>query len=581
MKLAILLGLLIPVVSFAAPLKWVGWSDAHFAQAKKENRLVILDLQAIWCHWCHVMEETTYRDPKVTSILVSRFITIQVDQDSRPDIANRYQDYGWPATIIFNSSGKEIAKRSGYIRPDAMVKLLEQVVAHPNRVLDEEESVSEVTGEKLDTTGLEKQLTEFIESNYDDKLGGWKQNHKQLDLGMIEYDLTGKKTNPVKQTLDAHQALIDPVWGGVYQYSTGGNWKEPHFEKIMSVQADSISAYAYAYSYFKDEAYLKAAKKVQNYVKAFLTAPAGAFYTSQDADVVQGEHAGDFFQLSDEARRKKGVPRVDQNIYSRENGWMIQALASLYSATGEKEYLDQAVRAADWIIKNRSLVMSDKKGGFRHAEKDQAGPYLNDTLSMANAFLHLYIATGQAQWLEKSVQAARFIDSKFLHRVGKKSVGYVTAVSTSKFFKGVLIDEENVKLGRFANLLFQYTGKKQFLDMAKNAMNYLESPGVAEGLFVAPSFILLSHELKQSPLHITVVGSKADAEAQKLHQAAQAYPNFYRRIEWWDPKEGAQLNADVKYPELKKPAAFVCTTKNCGLPAFKVEDLLKQLKRAN
>ena len=104
----------------------------------------------------------------------------------------------------------------------------------------------------------------------------------------------------------------------------------------------------------------------------FLTSPDGAFYTSQDADLVPGEHADEYFALSDAAaRRKRGIPRVDQHIYARENGWAINALAGFYAATGDESALADAIRAAEWIIANRSLP----GGGFRHDAKDMpAGP---------------------------------------------------------------------------------------------------------------------------------------------------------------------------------------------------------------
>src|ERR1035438_2860250 len=95
------------VALFAAPggaaeaIAWQPWSDAAFAAARTGHRFVILDLEAVWCHWCHVMDETTYRDPKVVSLMGARYVAVRVDQDSRPDLANRYEDYGWPATIVF------------------------------------------------------------------------------------------------------------------------------------------------------------------------------------------------------------------------------------------------------------------------------------------------------------------------------------------------------------------------------------------------------------------------------------------------------------------------------------------------
>lgn len=112
------LAVLLPRASLAeetpsAQIPWQPWSNEVFARAEKEHRFVLLDLGAVWCHWCHVMEDITYRDPKVIALIRQRYIAVRVDQDARPDLSNRYEDYGWPATVVFNFDGSEIVKRQG------------------------------------------------------------------------------------------------------------------------------------------------------------------------------------------------------------------------------------------------------------------------------------------------------------------------------------------------------------------------------------------------------------------------------------------------------------------------------------
>ena len=77
-------------------LSWRSWSEDIFTQASRDNRFVILDLEAVWCHWCHVMEQTTYADETVIKLLKEKYLTVRVDQDANPDLSNRYGDYGWP-----------------------------------------------------------------------------------------------------------------------------------------------------------------------------------------------------------------------------------------------------------------------------------------------------------------------------------------------------------------------------------------------------------------------------------------------------------------------------------------------------
>src|ERR1700759_4504222 len=111
--------------TFAAEkLVWQTSTDEAFAQAKREHRFVILDLEAVWCHWCHVMEHETYANEAVRKALNANYVALKIDQDANPDIAARYGDWGWPATIVFASDGSEIVKRRGYIEPEQMVAML-------------------------------------------------------------------------------------------------------------------------------------------------------------------------------------------------------------------------------------------------------------------------------------------------------------------------------------------------------------------------------------------------------------------------------------------------------------------------
>src|SRR5882724_10223673 len=126
----LLIALSIP--ASAKPIHWISWNDSLFAKAKREHRFVLLDLEAVWCHWCHVMDETTYADPKVASLIDAHYIAVKVDQDSRPDLSNRYEDYGWPATIVFNSDGSEIVKRRGYMPPEQMASMLQAIIDDPS-----------------------------------------------------------------------------------------------------------------------------------------------------------------------------------------------------------------------------------------------------------------------------------------------------------------------------------------------------------------------------------------------------------------------------------------------------------------
>ena len=215
--------------------------------------------------------------------------------------------------------------------------------------------------------------------------GGWGFVHKYLDTESVEYALRmGARGNAedarrATETLHDATALLDPVWGGMYQYSVSPHWSEPHFEKLISIQSDALREYSLAYAQTQNPEYLRAMQSVRQYVTNFLTASsAGVFFVSQDADLHDGEENEAYFKLNDQGRRAQGMPRIDIHVYARENGWMIAALCDYYAANGDDSALMQARRAAAWIVMHRSLL----GGGFRHDYVDAAGPYLGDTLAM-------------------------------------------------------------------------------------------------------------------------------------------------------------------------------------------------------
>ena len=245
-----LVGLSLSPSSFAAPakgsaaanLEWHDWSAESLARAKREKRHVLLDLEAVWCHWCHVMDAETYSNPKVQKVLREHYFLIRVDQDSRPDLANRYEDYGWPATIIFHYDGRELAKRSGYIEPEAMESLLTAIVKDPTPGPSvQADAKLEFPKTALMSEEVRAHLATRYLERYDRKAGSWGiGSHKFLDWNSTEYALRRAKdgdaenTAMAKQTLKAQLNLLDPVWGGVYQYSTGGVWTNRTLKRSCS-----------------------------------------------------------------------------------------------------------------------------------------------------------------------------------------------------------------------------------------------------------------------------------------------------------------------------------------------------------
>ena len=556
-----------------AQIAWRPWSASVFTDAKREHKFVLLDLQAVWCHWCHVMDKETYADPAVIALINSRYIAVRADQDANPDLSNRYEDYGWPATVVFNAEGGEIVKRQGYIPPRPMASMLQAILTDPTPG----PSVTNPRGSSVGAPADLETLRKAVVTGFDSKLGGFGGGHKFLDWDSIEYliarGLNGDAPSAAmaKQTLDGALKLIDPVWGGADQYSID-DWDHPHFEKLIQMQAQDMRIFALAYAAYHDPAYLDAAKRIHGYVRQFLTSPDGAVYVSQDADIVDGEAPEPYYKLNDAGRRKLGIPRIDRHVYARENGWWIESLCQLYAVTGDENLRDEAVRDARRIVATRAV----ESGGFRHGEEISGPIFLGDTLFMGRAFAALAQVTGDPIWSQRSEEAASFVRAHFTSTDGK---GFATATRSAVdgSFQPQPEYDENVALARWANLLAHESGNKDDAAMAASALDYARDGAPGRFAYVG-GYLLAQGEAKVDPLHIVVIGSRGSPDARALFFEALAAPVYYKQVEWFDPTDTSRP-VPALYPKLAKPAAFLCANQACSAPVDTAADLARLIAR--
>jgi uncharacterized protein len=555
------------------PIAWrTAWNDALFTQAAQNHRFVLLDLHAVWCHWCHVMDESTYADARVRRLIGKNYIAVSIDADSDPDLTSRYGNWGWPATIVLAPDGTEIVKRRGYIPPQQMASLLQAIVDDPSPGPSVRASVPLPATRMTQLSATQKTaLLNTYNELYDGDNGGWGRIHKLIDADALELAFAQNAVGALRArtTLDNNLLLIDPVWGGVYQYSDALDWRSPHFEKLISYQADDLRLYAEAYARWRDPRYLTAANSLYAYIEKFLTAPDGGFYVSQDADV-SGETTGrDFYANDDVARRRLGMPRIDTHRYARETGWAIRALAKYYDVTGNEQALQSAQIGARWALANRALP----HGGFRHDQRDRGGPFLDDNVAMIQAFLALYRSTGERSWLELATATLNFIDKNLRHT----DAGFIAAPplehSRGVFSDPVRLPDQNAALVRAANMANRYTGNSRYRRLALHGMKFLVAVAAAADGQLLPEILLADRELSTAPIHIAIVGGKHDAAAGALHAAALRYPADYLQIDWLDRSEGELPNRDIQYPQMEFAAAFACADGACSSPVYAASEI--------
>jgi uncharacterized protein YyaL (SSP411 family) len=411
-------------------------TPATLARAKTERKFIVLDGSAEWCHFCHVMEAETYHDPEVARVLGKSFVTVKVDVEARPDIEERYGAWGWPATIIFSPDTEELGRYRGYIPPKEFLAILREVVEQGHAAGGDSDPASTPLSTSLaplpeeELSWIERSVELDLEEYYDDDQGGWGRSQKAPIAQDNAWALFRARAgdNGMKEralfTLSRQKPLLDPVWGGIYQYSVGRDWTHPHYEKLMPFEAGALENYAEAYALTGDGAWLLIARSIRGYIDAFLMSTEGGFYATQDADVNAHDRshpfvAGhDYYALDDAHRRALGIPRVDTHEYAKDNGLAIAAYVTLYDATcsrGEcdKVALAEAERAAGRIL----LTHTTPKGGLAHdATPDARVLHLGDNAAFGLGLLCLYEATHDASYLARARAIADFMMKEFRDR---------------------------------------------------------------------------------------------------------------------------------------------------------------------
>ncbi len=422
------------------PVDWVEWGDETFVKAKNENKLVLVSVGYAACHWCHVMAHESFEDEAVAEVMNKHFICIKVDREERPDVDQVYLEAvqlmtgrgGWPLNCFILPDGQPVFGGT-YFRPDQWKDLLERLA----EVWEKDPAAVSKQAEQI-TAHLKKDETRSGEgsrapvswpgvyaafaSRFDRKLGG-RGSAPKFPMPcewqfLLRYGVYKQDENALKQvrlTLDKMAAggIYDHLGGGFARYSTDGEWKVPHFEKMLYDNAQLLELYAEAGLAMNNPAYTETALGIAEFLERELLAPGGGYCSALDADS-EGEEGlyyiwtrvelekilGDRFKwfadfcgvdgeglwehgrnillrhhslealaqqqgwTLDEAkheweaarrdllavREKRERPMLDDKVLTSWNGLLLKGFATAYRYTGEEVLRQRAIRLADFLL---------------------------------------------------------------------------------------------------------------------------------------------------------------------------------------------------------------------------------------
>lgn len=344
-------------------IRWRDWSEAAFEEAAREDRLVLLDLTATWCHWCHVMDGTTYSDPDVVRTVNEEFVPVRVDIDRRPDISERYNRGGFPTTAFLSHAGESVWGAT-YVPPGDMKRIMGALLeakrsGEIGRALERAKAQGPRTAPARPRGGapsdadLEDLLLAVIGAR-DREHGGFGTEPKfphpdALDLMMTRHARSADPvlSSAVRLTLERmSEGLYDQFEGGVFRYSVTRDWSVPHYEKMLETNLGFMRNLARAKVTFNDGSFGGLAEGVAAYLMKNLRDPgSGAFYGSQDAD--EG-----YYRLRPGERARRAAPSIDRTVYS---GWNALA-SSVFMEAGvlldRGDWVDVGLAALDRLLES-------------------------------------------------------------------------------------------------------------------------------------------------------------------------------------------------------------------------------------
>ncbi|MGH9736713.1 MAG: thioredoxin domain-containing protein [Candidatus Acidiferrales bacterium] len=478
------------------PVDWHEWGEEAFQKARVESKPILLDVGAVWCHWCHVIDRESYENPEIAALINKHYIPVKVDRDERPDVDSRYQSAisaisgqgGWPLTAFLTPEGKpfwggtyfppeDVMGRPGFKR--ILLAVAEAFESRRAEIDTSAEALQEAVGkaELFDgaRAAVNGEIVDTIISSalrmFDGTHGGFGQAPKFPHSAMIEL-LLDRRTWPTgtdlgqvaSRTLDGMAAggFRDQLGGGFHRYSVDERWCVPHFEKMSYDNSELLKNYLHGYQATGSDLYREVAEGTIGWVNSVLSdRENGGFYASQDADQTLDDD-GDYFTWTRDEVRAVLTPEESRLI---EVYYDVQPDGEMHH-NPEKNVLwiaasvDAVARELNATRDDTTLLLARAQGKLLDARRARRPtPAIDQTIYVAwNAmFISAYLEAARILQREDCrifalktldrLQAEAWDESKgFLHRAGGPKLD--GSLDDHVFAAAALLDAYEITLDR-------------------------------------------------------------------------------------------------------------------------------------
>lgn len=653
------------------PVDWKPWSQAALDQAKTENKLVVVSIGYSSCHWCHVMEEESFEDSTVASVMNNNFISIKVDREERPDVDQVYMNAvqlmtgsgGWPLNVVLLPDGRPVWGGTYFPKNNWIDALNQLSTIQKDKPQELENYATRLAGglKSLDIINLKNGTPKFEKATIANSVSKWSarfdsiknsapkfmmpSNYKFL-LRYAVQENDEKLINYVHSTLQeiAHGGVYDQIGGGFSRYSVDAKWHVPHFEKMLYDNGQLLSLYSDAYLVQKNQLYKETVYQTVEFLKREMLDEDGGFYSALDADsknasgeleegayyiwtiaelesilkedfplfsayynvnsyghweignyvLIRNTSDADFIKQNNidlstltekkqswqqellKIRVQRPAPRLDDKILTGWNALTISGLLDAYNTFGENEFLELALKNAQFIAKKQMR----KDGGLNRNYKDgksTINAYLEDYAPVIASFTQLFETTGDAKWLNLAEELTTYTLDHFYNP--ENGMFYFTS------------DEDHALITRNTEYMDNVIPASNSI-MAQNLFrlghltfnaSYLEKSGVmlhniADDVASYPANYSNWMDLMLNYTHpfyeIVIIGENAEKLYEELNQ--HYIPNAVKAVA---PNDNSTLDIFENRWSDNNTRIFICVNNACKLPVESVAEALKLIQK--
>ena len=459
------------------PVRWHPWGEAAFARAQAEDKPILLDIGAVWCHWCHVMDRESYENPEIAQIINEHFVAVKVDRDERPDVDARYQaavsaitgQGGWPLTVFLTPDGRPYFGGT-YIPPDdrygrpGFPRVLEALaqVWHERRdealetaasamaAIEHNETFSGRGGEL--TLALEDKIAASILKLFDPRIGGFGSQPKFPHPGALDLLLEvamNRGNCPAGEafamTLEkmAQGGVYDQLAGGFHRYSVDEHWGVPHFEKMLYDNTELLHNYLHGFQSLGRQDFERTAREIVDWLDGTMSdRERGGFFASQDADISLDDD-GDYFTWTlAEAREALRAAEFSQSeVEVAVRYWNLRELGDMHHNPAKNVlHLNQSVEelAAETgkSTEQLGLLLASARRALLAARALRPTPFIDRTLYTGwNAMaVSAYCEAARVLGIDSAREFALLTLDRLLSDAwdGEQTLGHVIAYGDNK-----------------------------------------------------------------------------------------------------------------------------------------------------